>query len=148
VQLPPFDEHGNLPAEIFPVSLSEAIEHFGRSSVRREMISTRLERIHEIATATGHLKRFIVFGSFVTAKPDPNDIDVFIIMDDDFDLSGVDPSAVMLFDHASAQSNLGASAFWVRSIGALGGEDVAIRDWMLTREGLQRGIIEIIDKAT
>jgi hypothetical protein len=94
------------------------------------------------------MKRFIVFGSFVTAKLDPNDIDIFIIMDDDFDVSQVDPSAVVLFDHSSAQSHLGASVFWVRSIGALGGEDAAIRDWMITREGRNRGILEITDLPT
>ncbi len=105
----------------------------------------RLERIYEIAKGTGHLKRFIVFGSFVTAKPDPNDIDIFMIMGDDCDVSQVDPLGAVLFDHASAQSHLGASVFWVRAIGALGGEEAAIRDWMLTRQGQNRGIVEVTD---
>jgi len=34
--------------------------------------------------ASGHLARFIVFGSFVTAKPAPNDVDIFLLMEDSF----------------------------------------------------------------
>ena len=26
----------------------------------------------------GHLSRFVIFGSYVTAKPDPNDVDVIV----------------------------------------------------------------------
>lgn len=32
-------------------------------------VGERLERIYHVAAATGHLARFIVFGSFVTDKP-------------------------------------------------------------------------------
>jgi len=38
-----------------------------------------------VAAATGHLARFVVFGSFVTDKAAANDVDVFLIMDDAFD---------------------------------------------------------------
>jgi hypothetical protein len=84
-----------------------------------------------------------VFGSFVTAKPEPNDVDVFMVMDDHFDVTKVAQPTAVLFDHPSAQSILGASVFWVRSMAALGGEDAAVADWMLTREGRSRGILEI-----
>lgn len=33
---------------------------------------------------SGNLARFIVFGSFVTAKPAPNDVDIFLLMEDSF----------------------------------------------------------------
>ena len=103
----------------------------------------RLERIYEMARESGHLKRFTVFGSFVTVKEDPNDVDIFMIMDDDFDVTKVDPANAVVFEHAAAQSHLGASVFWVRSMAAMGGEQAAIEDWMLTREGRNRGILEI-----
>jgi hypothetical protein len=44
----------------------------------------RLENIYAPAKASGHLARFIVFGSFVTAKPAPNDVDIFLLMSDGF----------------------------------------------------------------
>ena len=96
-----------------------------------------------MAHRTGHLRRFAVFGSFVTRKPEPNDVDIFMIMDDDFDVAKVNSPDAILFDHPSAQSHLGASVFWLRACAALGGEQAAIEDWMLTREGRQRGILEI-----
>ena len=34
---------------------------------------------------TSQLSRFIVFGSFVTAKPSPNDVDIFLLGEDSFD---------------------------------------------------------------
>jgi hypothetical protein len=145
MDLPDFDDQGNLPPEIFRGTLAEIEEHFGSSPSERITMFTRLIRIYEIAKGTGHLKRFVIFGSFVTAKANPNDVDIYIIMDDDFDVSQVEASAAILFDHLAAQSHFGASVFWVRSIGALGGEDASIRDWMLTREGTNRGIIEITD---
>ena len=103
----------------------------------------RLERIYGMARESGHLKRFVVFGSFVTTKPEPNDVDIFMIMDDDFDVTKVNSLDTVLFDHPSAQSHLGASVFWLRGCAALGGEQAAIEDWMLTREGRNRGILEI-----
>lgn len=103
----------------------------------------RLERVYGLARESGHLKRFVVFGSFVTTKPEPNDVDIFMIMDDDFNVTKVNPPDAVLFDHPSAQSHLGASEFWLRARAALGGEQAAIEDWMLTREGHNRGILEI-----
>jgi predicted nucleotidyltransferase len=82
------------------------------------MISLRLERIHRIASDTGHLRRFVVFGSYVTNKPDPNDVDIFLLMEDAFDRSQLTGEAWLLFDHAAAQSHFGASVFWLRRLAA------------------------------
>ena len=64
----------------------------------------RLARVFDLANTTGHVARFIIFGSFVTARPDPNDVDVFMIMDDAFDLSQITGEERLLFDHATARS--------------------------------------------
>ena len=143
--LPEFNEHGDLPPAVYRISLQDALQHFGTSTNRREIVASRLERAYEMARDSGHLKRFIVFGSFVTTKPDPNDVDIFMIMDDDFDVTKVDPASAVLFEHTAAQSHLGASVFWVRSMAALGGEQAAIEDWMVTREGHNRGILELTE---
>jgi hypothetical protein len=37
----------------------------------------------------------------------------------------------------------GASIFWVRRAGALGGEQAAIEDWQIKRDGTRRGIVEV-----
>jgi hypothetical protein len=92
---------------------------------------------------TGHLARFIVFGSFVTDEPDPNDVDVFMIMDDNFEVGQLSGECRLLFDHSAAQTHFGCSVFWVRQVAALGGEQATIEHWQVKRDGTKRGIVEI-----
>ena len=140
----PFTEAGDLPVGVHLLSLAEAIAHFGLGSDRRKLLALRLERVHAIASQTGHLVRFVVFGSFVTDKREPNDVDVFMIMDDNFDMEALVGEARLLFaDHSAAQIHFGCSVFWVRRMAAYGGEQAAIEDWQIKRDGMHRGIIEI-----
>lgn len=98
--------------------------------------------------ATGQVARFVVFGSFVTAKRDPADVDVFLLMEDTFDMLQLTSEARVLFDHASAQAHFGASVFWLRRLAALGGEEQAIAGWQVKRDGTFRGIVEIVEEQT
>jgi uncharacterized protein DUF6932 len=141
--LPPFTQTGDLPVGVHGASLAEVVARFGAGSPRRRLLALRLERIHQIASQTGHLARFVVFGSFVTDKLEPNDVDVFMIMDDNFDRGSLTGEASLLFDHNSAQDHFGCSVFWIRRLAAIGGEQVAVEDWMIKRDGTERGIIEV-----
>lgn len=143
MSLPEFSETGDLPVGVHKASRPEVIATLGASTVRRQQIAQRLARIYLLAVGTGHLARFIVFGSFVTNKPNPNDVDVFLLMEDTFDVAQVTGEARLLFEHAFAQNYFGASIFWVRRMAALGG-DAVIKDWQLKRDGTRRGIVEII----
>lgn len=89
------------------------------------------------------MKRFIVFGSFVTAKLDPNDVDVFLIMHDTFDLTQITGETRLIFDHAAAQAHFGASIFWLRQLAALPNEEDSILSWQLKRDGTRRGIVQV-----
>ena len=103
----------------------------------------RLKRVYGLAVATLHVKRFIVFGSFVTGKPEPNDVDVFLVMDNAFDISPDTGEARLVFDHPAAQAYFGASIFWLRRLTALPSEDEAVRIWQFKRDGTRRGIVEV-----
>ena len=103
----------------------------------------RLRRVYELAVATGHVSRFIVFGSFVTAKPEPNDVDLFLLMDDTFDLTQLTGEGRLVFDHSAAQAHFGASIFWLRRLAALPNEEEAVLGWQLKRDGTRRGIVEV-----
>ncbi len=142
--LPPFLENGDLPPGVHAVTLQEALVRFGSGSIRRRAIAQRLERIDRLARATGHLARLVVFGSFVTSKAEPNDVDVFLLMENAFDAGPLTGEARLLFDHAAAQAHFGASVFWMRRLAALGGEQQAIEFWQTKRDGGQRGIVEIV----
>lgn len=141
--LPDLTESGDLPVGVHRATLAEVLDRFGSSSDRRKLLALRMGRVYSVAAQTGHLVHFVVFGSFVTSKWEPNDVDVFMIMDDDFAYERLG-GARLLFEHASAQSHFGCSVFWVRRMAAIGGEQAAMEDWQIKRDGTERGIVEII----
>jgi len=107
-------------------------------------VALRLERIYRLATSTRQVARMVVFGSFVTSKPEPNDVDVFLLMEDTFDLGQVLGEARFLFDLTIAQIYFGASVLWMCRRSTLGGEAATIDDWQTKRDGSRRGIVEIL----
>jgi predicted nucleotidyltransferase len=142
-QWPPLNTAGDLPPGLHAATLPEVIERFGTIPPRRVALARRLEWIYSLVSATGHVARFIIFGSFVTAKTEPNDVDIFLLMDDTFDVSKVTGETAILFDHLAAQNYAGASVFWLRRRATLGGEQTAIEDWQIKRDGSRRGIVEV-----
>ena len=141
---PEFNANGDLPVGIHRATLTETLVHFGAGSLKRRLVAERLERIYRLASATGQVARFVVFGSFVTAKPEPGDADVFMIMEDSFELDWVVGEAAVVFDHEAAQNFEGASVFWIRRMAAIAGEQAAIEHWQIKRDKTQRGIVEVI----
>jgi hypothetical protein len=80
-QWPDFESNGDLPLGIHQATISEVLQHFGTSTLQRQVVSSRLERIYNLARSTGQVARFVIFGSFITAKPTPNDVDIFMLME-------------------------------------------------------------------
>ncbi|HKD37445.1 MAG TPA: hypothetical protein VKB78_11610 [Pirellulales bacterium] len=142
--LPEFNADGDLPPGIYRLTLPEVLAQLGQGTIQRRAVAERLARIYALGLRTGHLARFIVFGSFVTAKEAPNDVDVVLIMDDEFDVAAVIGEAAIVFRHDEAEAHLGASVFWVRRSAALGGEQAMIEYWQVRRDGGQRGIVEVL----
>lgn len=142
--LPPLNDDGDLPPGVYPVTLSAALTRFGVASQQRVLICEWLSRIHQLAKSTNRLARFVVFGSFVSAKSDPRDIDIVMIMEDSFNLESVPTDAATIFRHDEAESSLGASVFWTKRSGAFGGEQAMVEYWQIRREGGYRGILEIV----
>jgi hypothetical protein len=75
---PKFNKYGDLPPGIHQATLSEVIEYFGKGSPQRHTMVRRLAHIYNLAAKTGRLVRFIIFGSFVTDKLAPGDLDIFL----------------------------------------------------------------------
>ncbi len=171
--IPDFNSAGDLPPGVYKATLNEVIVRFGASQGQRALITRRLAHLYELAQRIGHLQRLIVFGSYtptghyVTDKPDPNDVDVILVMDDAFRLPAKAHRSCRerrrhagarrqvhveecptefrgLFDHAIAQARYGASIFWIRP-GLLIGESLEsfIAHWQLKRDGTRRGIVEV-----
>src|SRR3990172_4875635 len=128
-----------------PGDVEPLLNQFGQGTIQRRLVGKRLKRVYELAAATGQMKRFIVFGSFLTAEPEPNDVDVFLVMHDAFDLTQVTGEPRLIFDHPAAQAHFGASIFWLRQLAALPNEDEAVLGWQLKRDGTRRGIVEVTE---
>lgn len=141
---PEFDHNGDLPIGVYQAKMDEVLEHFGTPTLRRRLVGQRLERIYKLAISTGAVARFVVYGSFITNKSDPNDVDVFLLMEDSFDANQVTGEAALVFDHLAAQNMYGASVFWIRRMAAIGGEQTALEYWQIKRDKSFRGIVEVI----
>jgi hypothetical protein len=142
--LPPLNSEGELPEGVHHATMDEVLAQFGGSTPQRQTITARLRRIYELASATGKLERLVIFGSYITAKPYPNDVDVVLVMADDFHLSACDAETGLLFDHTYAEEEFGASIFWIRpSLLVLEALDTFVAQWQITREGTRRGVVEV-----
>ncbi|MGE0606475.1 MAG: hypothetical protein AB7O62_05050 [Pirellulales bacterium] len=145
--LPELLSTGDLPDGVHRATLEDVIERFGTTTPQRRIVAERLTRIVGIAEATECLERFVIFGSFVTAKPDPDDVDIFMIMDDRFSAASLSRDVGILFDHGAAQAVFGASVFWMRRLATMGNEQGTVEYWQVTRGPGSRGIVEIILEA-
>jgi hypothetical protein len=102
--IPDFNEHGLLPPGIYDCAFDELEDRFGRDqwvkdenpeSARREYCSpqrsrlcTRLKQYLEELRQAGIDAEVLVDGSFVTDKPDPNDVDLIVVLPADHDFTG------------------------------------------------------------
>jgi len=122
----------------------EVLTRFGHGTPQRQVVTARLVRIYELARATGKLLRFVIFGSYVTAQPAPNDIDILLVMRDDFAVAECDEQTQPLFDHLRAQQIFGTSVFSVRpSTALLATVDEFISYWQIKRDQSRRGMNEV-----
>jgi hypothetical protein len=141
--LPPLTVDGVLPQGIHPALLDEIVARFGMQNAVRHVVAQRLQRLLGLAHATGHLRRAFVWGSFVTAKPEPADVDLMLVMSADFQSERCTPASRQVFDGEAAQRVLGATVLWTR-------EDVPdslfaafLEQWQIGRDGRRRGIVEV-----
>jgi len=80
--IPGLDDAGLLPPGVHDCTLDEVRRSFGvfRTTDRRPTLYDKLQALVQEAWATGLVAEIIIDGSFVTAKPDPNDIDLILVL--------------------------------------------------------------------
>ena len=142
---PDFNELGDLPIGVYRAKIADVIAHFGRGTAQRAAVTARLERIYELARISGCLQRFIIFGSYVTAEPNPHDVDVFLVMRGGFQPRDAPPETQGLFRHGTAQSEFGASIFWVNAGTSFADTEDLIVGWQTRRDLQRRGIVEVME---
>ena len=97
-----------------------------------------------LAQSTGHLARVFLWGSFVTSKEVPNDLDVLLVMDTGFVVEAIPAQAQVIFDHVQARLRFQADVFWTKA--SL--DPQVLHLWLDTyqtgKDFIRRGIIEVI----
>jgi hypothetical protein len=139
--LPEFTAEGDLPPGVHVADWQEFLTRFRGSSSRRAWLSGRLWALLELAAINGKLRRVFIWGSFVTAKPAPRDLDLLPIMDEDFEVDAVAAPARAVFDSVRAKLLFEADVFWARS--SIGHElpDLWLDTYQTSRSFRKRGIV-------
>ena len=124
-------------------SLEEIEKRFGTSTTRRQFLFRQLQAVINRFLATGSVSRVYLFGSFVSGKASPNDIDLFVVMKAGFTTTSLSGRLLEVFQHEACKIRYQADVFWVTE--AIGDEpitdllDVFSRD----REQRQQPIFEV-----
>src|SRR5262245_2448790 len=104
--LPQLNAEGDLPPGVHQATLDEVVARFGTGTRQREAVTERLVKIYSLAKASGHLLRFVIFGSYITDKAAPADVDILLVVDNNFRLAECDAEHQALFYHYQAQKQL------------------------------------------
>lgn len=143
VVLPELTAEGELPPGVHIADWQEFQSRFCSSSPRRAWLSGRFRALLELAATGGELRRVFVWGSFVTSKPAPRDIDILLIMDEDFEAARMSASAQAVFDSVRAKLLFESDVFWARV--SIGDEmlDLWLDTYQISRSFRKRGIVEV-----
>jgi predicted nucleotidyltransferase len=145
MRVSPFNEQGDLPSGVHQAMLAEVLVRFGHGAPQRVIVTERLQRVIALAQRTGKLERVFLWGSYVTDKPEPEDIDLFLVMSADFVSSDYRGATRSVFDSATAERTLGAPVFWMNSgVGTELTVESFLEQFQIRRDGGRRGIVEIV----
>ena len=87
--IPELMPNGILPPGIHAATLAEIVERYGAGSEARERQGHLLQLIVEAALNYPTIKRILVWGSFVTSKAEPNDLDYSLVVARAYDLERI-----------------------------------------------------------
>jgi hypothetical protein len=142
--LPSFNEDGNLPEGVHLATESEIESRFVEVSPRRKWLGERLRDLLALARSTAKLQRVFLWGSFVTAKEAPRDLDLLLVMTSDFDLEHAPEGCKMIFEHVQARISFNADVFWTRASIGESTLELWLDTYQTARDFKRRGIVEVI----
>lgn len=125
------------------VTLDDIRVRFGTSTPRRQFLFRQLAIVVNHLLSTGNVNRIYLFGSFVSGKASPNDVDLLVVMNTGFSTTHLDGRSLEVFQHDVCRIRYHADVFWLTE--AVGRDriedllDVFSRD----REGREQSIFEV-----
>ena len=100
--LPPHTDDGFLPPSLHAVPLQEVMAQFGTGSEARERQGERLRLVVEAATHYPEIKRVLVWGIYVTVKPEPNGLKYSLAVSYAFNIADAAPERRRFLDPLEA----------------------------------------------
>ena len=139
--VPPFETGGDLPEGLHQADLTEFFIRFGRGTAQRERVAMQLRQAFELVRPFQIIARVVVWGSFVTAKPDPADADILWVTRPTFDRGQLPVQVEVLFDPVVAKRLYGIH---VLSIPEGSAYLATLLDGLsVTRAFNKRGLVEV-----
>ena len=145
--IPPFNQDGLLPRGIHRCTLAEARGRFGtfQGSDRRPRLWTGFAEYMREASMSGAVEMVLMDGSFVTAKPDPNDIDLVIVLPASHDFSANLPAAQYdVLAQKRVRKRFGFDILVVKNSSESLEHAIAFFQQVRQRPDLQKGLLEIV----
>jgi hypothetical protein len=139
--LPPFEPDGDLPQGLHQAHLTEFFTRFGRGTAQRERVAARLRQAFDLVRPLEIVSRVIVWGSFVTAKPDPGDADILWVTRPTFDRSQLPVQVDVLFDPVFAKRLYGIDILSIPEGSAY--LSMLLEGLAVTRAFTKRGLVEV-----
>lgn len=142
--IPEFNKDGNLPEGIYRANEDEFFNRFCSSSARRKWLGDRLREFFAMLKEIDKVKRLFIWGSFVSNKESPNDVDVLLIMKEDFELEDLPDDLKTIFNYVKARVRFNMDIFWSKS--SIGGETINLwlDTYQISKDFKRRGIMEVI----
>jgi hypothetical protein len=146
IVIAPFNENGWLPDGIHDCTLQEAAERFGafQGSDRRPQLWTRFTEFIREVKACSWTEIVLLDGSFVTAEPDPRDIDLVLVVVASHDFAAdLPPAEYNLVAQRRVRRRFGFDIVVVKNGSGELDEAIAFFKQVKQRPGMKKGILRI-----
>jgi uncharacterized protein DUF6932 len=144
--LPEFDIDGDLPPGIHQATLDELELRLGRFVVsdRRLNLFGLFKQLMAMARSSGIVDRLVVGGSFVTAKPEPNDIDIVVILSMDVEFEALTASQYTVTDRGALRRVLKTDALDIITVrNGTTRMDLVLEFLQSKRDNKQVGVVQV-----
>jgi predicted nucleotidyltransferase len=124
-------------------SLDDLRIRFGTSTPRRQFLFRQLEIVIDQLLITRSVKQIYLFGSFVSGKASPNDVDLLVVMNAGFSTTQLGGKVLELFQHDVCRIRYQADLFWVIEVVGNARIEDLLEVFSRDREGRAQSVIEV-----
>jgi len=145
--IPPLDKHGFLPVGVHDCTLEELKAAFGsfQTTDQRPKLFQKLQLLVAEIRAAQFARSLLIDGSFVTFKPDPNDIDLVLVLPHGHDVAAdLPPVQYNLVSKRRVQKRFGFDMVAVRESTLELNEAVAFFQQVRHQPDLRKGILRLV----